>query len=129
VIPFNEAGDAESEHLVWSFKTREPDSDYDMTEIPAITQLIGNFPNPFNPYTTIQFSVAAELASAHVRLEIFNIRGQRVRTLVNDIKLPGHHSVVWDGRDDHGRSVGSGVYFYRLQAGDFSQTKRMLLLK
>jgi hypothetical protein len=94
-----------------------------------IFNLYQNFPNPFNPYTSIQFSVGAELATAHVMLEIFNIRGQRVRTLINEVKPSGLHKVVWDGRDDSGRSLGSGVYFYRMRSGDFAQTRRMVLLK
>jgi flagellar hook assembly protein FlgD len=102
---------------------------YDTLPEITITALHPNHPNPFNPYTTIRFSVGAGLASAHVSLDIFNIRGQRVRTLVSGYKQPGHHSVVWNGRDNDGRAVGSGVYFYRLQAGEFTETRRMLLLK
>jgi hypothetical protein len=121
-------------------------------EIPEIfeTALLGNFPNPFNPNTTINFTVGTGLDSAqvstivsyaghapleqphssvHVTLEIFNIRGQRVRTLVSGVKEPGHHSIVWDSTDGRGQSVSSGIYFYRLTAGDFVETRRMLLLK
>jgi hypothetical protein len=90
---------------------------------------LSNHPNPFNPYTTIEFSVVVGLAPTHVLLEVFNIRGQRVRTLISEYMPSGNHSVVWDGRDDSGRPVGSGVYLYRLQAGEISETRRMLLLK
>jgi hypothetical protein len=91
--------------------------------------LLANFPNPFNPNTTINFTVGAGLASTRVTLEIFNIRGQRVRTLISGMKEPGHHSIVWDSTDGRGQSVSSGIYFYRLTAGDFVETRRMLLLK
>jgi hypothetical protein len=115
--------------------------DDDLIDFP-VTALLGNFPNPFNPYTTIGFTVGAGFASiqsasnagvglvaTHVTLDIFNIRGQRVRTLVSGIKEPGHHSVTWDSTDDRGQSVSSGIYFYRLKVGDFVETQRMLLLK
>jgi len=89
-------------------------------------KLGNNFPNPFNPDTTIGFSLPQ---SGKVNLSIFNIKGQLVRTLVDE-KLPeGEHSIVWDGRDNGGRKAGSGVYFYRLTAGENVETKRMLLLK
>lgn len=88
--------------------------------------LTQNYPNPFNPVTSIQYSVVSPV---HTTLKIYNILGQEVRTLVNEVMEPGFHSVNWDGRDSQGAEVASGVYFYRLVAGDFSNTKRMLLLK
>ena len=94
----------------------------------AQTGLLSNFPNPFNPSTTIRFEVEG---SRFVNIEVFNIRGQRVRTLL-DGSLEfgaGRHSVEWDGTDDGGRSVGSGVYLYRMTAGEYSATKRMVLMK
>jgi hypothetical protein len=113
------------------------------------TSLIGNHPNPFNPETTIKFQVAADMfrqgmpppnttiaedalgyhSSTHVTIDVFNIRGQRVRGLVSGYLSPGMHSVVWDGRDDRGVQVGSGIYFYRMRAGEFVETRRMLLLR
>jgi flagellar hook assembly protein FlgD len=62
-------------------------------------------------------------------ITIYNIRGQRVRTLVDGYKVEGEHSVEWDGRDEAGNRVSSGVYFYRMRAGDISQTRRMVLMK
>ena len=88
--------------------------------------LFQNFPNPFNPTTTIQYAVAKE---SPVELLVFNVQGQKVRTLVRDSKSVGKYSVVWDGRDDHGRLVASGVYFYRLRVGGYLSVKKMLLLK
>ena len=99
---------------------------YDGTVIPTKTELHRNFPNPFNPETTIQFSV---INSGNVSIQIYNLRGQKIRTLLENNMDVGVHSVVWDGTDDSGRTVGSGVYFYQMQTTDFTDTKRMLLLK
>jgi hypothetical protein len=86
-----------------------------------------NRPNPFNPTTTIEFTVKER---ANVQLRIYNVAGQLVRVLVNDAKTPGEvHTATWDGRNDAGQSVSSGVYFYKLVAGSFVQTKKMVLLK
>ncbi len=93
---------------------------------PAEFALAPNFPNPFNPATTIRYQLAEAVP---VQLQIFNIRGQLVRTLVNRVQSPGFYSVQWDGRDDSGNPVASGKYIYRLQAGDFIQTRQMTLLK
>jgi flagellar hook assembly protein FlgD len=67
--------------------------------------------------------------TAHVSIDIYNIKGQKVRNLVNDEYSAGHHSVVWDGTDDAGRSVGSGVFLYRIVADEFTATKKMILIK
>jgi YVTN family beta-propeller protein len=85
-----------------------------------------NTPNPFNPTTTIRYSVASD---THVRLLIYDVAGRRVRTLVDGNKRPNMYKVVWDGTNDAGQSVATGVYFYRITAGKFVQTKKMLLLK
>ncbi len=93
---------------------------------PAQFELYHNYPNPFNPTTTIKFTLPR---AAKVRLEIFNILGQRVRTLVNG-KLPaGVRQVQWDGRNDAGQAMASGVYIYRLRAGNHIQSRKMLLLR
>ncbi len=94
--------------------------------IPADFELAQNFPNPFNPTTTIQYRLPAD---ATVTLDIYNNLGQKVRTLVDDFRSAGTHSVVWDGRNAAGSQVASGIYFYRVNAGTFSATRRMLLLK
>ncbi|MFH1891309.1 MAG: FlgD immunoglobulin-like domain containing protein [Candidatus Zixiibacteriota bacterium] len=85
-----------------------------------------NHPNPFNPTTHISFSLPTD---SYVKLAIYNIMGQRVSTLVDDYKQAGYHTVTWSGRNDSGASVASGVYFYRILAGDHSETKKMLLMK
>ncbi|MFC1614454.1 FlgD immunoglobulin-like domain containing protein, partial [Gemmatimonadota bacterium] len=96
--------------------------------LPKAFSLAQNVPNPFNPSTTINFDVPQE-TSVNVTLKIFNIRGRLVNTLVNDKRQSGTYSVFWDGTDDLGRQVPSGVYFYRMQAGNFIQTRKMVLLK
>jgi len=89
--------------------------------------LYDNFPNPFNPQTFLRYDVPQ---SAHVELKIFNIRGQLIRTLVDEIKPAGSYQATWDGRNDEGISQASGIYFYRLKAGDrFLKTKRMVMLR
>ncbi|MDZ7369799.1 MAG: Ig-like domain-containing protein [candidate division KSB1 bacterium] len=94
--------------------------------LPREFRLAQNYPNPFNPETTIRFDVPKE---AYVTLEVYNVLGQRVRTLFKEKMEAGYHSVVWDGKDDQGLRVSSGVYYYRLHAQEFSDTKKMLLLK
>jgi hypothetical protein len=84
-------------------------------------------PNPFNPVTTIRYDVPA--SGARVAIVVFDVTGRRVRTLVDGQKPAGSQSVVWDGRDDRGRGVASGIYFYRMTAGSFVQTRKMVLLK
>jgi len=87
---------------------------------------LSNYPNPFNPTTSIAFSLDE---AKHVTLEIYNIRGEKVRTLIGDEFSADHHKVVWNGTDDSGNSVSSGVYFYKMKAGDSEKTRKMVLLK
>lgn len=93
---------------------------------PVETRLYGNHPNPFNPVTAIRFSLKNQ---SRTRLAIYNVRGQMIRLLTNDTLPAGHHQVVWDGTDDRGNGVSSGVYLYRLEADGKSESRRMLLLK
>jgi hypothetical protein len=88
--------------------------------------LLQNYPNPFNPMTTIEYSIPTR---SHVTIEIFNVLGQKVRTLVDEIKSAGSYQIEWSGDDHSGRSVSTGVYLYRLKADDFVQMKKMLLLE
>jgi hypothetical protein len=97
------------------------------TEVEIVkTELKGNYPNPFNPQTIISFAVKDRTT---VRLEIYNLKGQLVRTLVNEWTDKGNHQVTWNGRDDNGNPVASGIYHYRMQAGDYKANRRMMLLK
>jgi len=92
--------------------------------------LLQNYPNPFNPSTTISFSVAGEEGSSvKVLLKIFDVRGRLVRDLVDGKMEPGFHTVGWDGRDEAGKRLGSGVYLYRLEVNGVCVTRKMNLLK
>ncbi|MCC7264760.1 MAG: choice-of-anchor D domain-containing protein [Candidatus Latescibacteria bacterium] len=100
------------------------------TPRPLQSALRANYPNPFNPSTQIPFAVGgAGTAPVPVRLEILDLLGQRVRTVVAGTLAPGNHRAAWDGRDQQGREVAAGVYCYRLQVGDYTQTRRLLLLR
>jgi predicted outer membrane repeat protein len=94
--------------------------------IPLITKLNQNYPNPFNPSTTINYSLKE---NSKVTLNIYNIKGQKVKQLVSHQRSAGQHSVVWNGTDDSGKSVSSGIYFYKLKAGDFQKVRKMILIK
>ncbi len=94
--------------------------------LPTTFALNQNYPNPFNPTTQISFALPE---ASDVRIDVYNVLGQQVRTLVNSRLAAGMHEVTWDGRSEGGSSVSSGVYFYRLAAGDFSETRKMLMVK
>ena len=89
-------------------------------------QIIGNYPNPFNPSTTISYNIAVE---GMAKLEVYNIKGQLVKTLVKEHKARGKHQAVWDGKDFRGKGVASGVFFVRLSSAGKSSTHKMLLKK
>ncbi|MGQ9811452.1 MAG: FlgD immunoglobulin-like domain containing protein, partial [bacterium] len=93
---------------------------------PQVFALKGNLPNPFVGSTTINYDLPVD---ARVKIEIFDVRGRLVRTLVDGIVLAGRRSEVWDGKDDKGVEVGAGIYFCRIHAGDWSATKAMALVK
>jgi hypothetical protein len=95
-------------------------------EAPSEFRLVQNYPNPFNPSTRFSFTLPIY---SRVDVAVFNMRGERVRTLYADYLLPGTHQAVWDGTNEHRQSVPSGVYFYRLKAQGFQQTRRMLLIR
>jgi len=105
-----------------------------ITDGPALPdkfELYQNRPNPFNPTTTIDFYITGSNngQAQQVTLEIYNIVGQKVNTLMNQPLSPGQYSVQWDGTDNNGRRTASGVYLYRLRVDSDSQTKKMVLLK
>ncbi|MCK4573237.1 MAG: T9SS type A sorting domain-containing protein, partial [candidate division Zixibacteria bacterium] len=85
-----------------------------------------NYPNPFNPDTRIDFDLPQ---SSRVALAVFNVLGRKVKTLINEQMPAGTHTVVWDGREDNGNPVASGVYLYRLETGSSVFTRKMMLLK
>jgi hypothetical protein len=119
---------------------RGPITGDDTNEQPAVYAglLAQNFPNPFNPSTTIRFEVpgrmdaagaAAEAAGRELSLAVYDVRGRLVKTLVAGILAPGPHSVVWDGTNNGGSRVTSGIYFYRISSGSWVETKKMVLLR
>ncbi len=85
-----------------------------------------NYPNPFNPTTTISFAMKN---SDRVNLNIYNVKGQKVKELANDVFEQGIHTLVWDGKDANNKSVASGIYYYQIKSGGYTQTKKMLLMK
>jgi flagellar hook assembly protein FlgD len=101
-------------------------TDADSNAIPAITELIGNYPNPFNPETVIKYGLKTD---TKVLLEIYNLRGQKVKTLINDSQSAGYHQITWNGRDKTGKQTASGVYFYIMKTDNFEKTRKMILLK
>jgi hypothetical protein len=111
--------------------------DGEIVNLPKVFALSQNYPNPFNPSTTIRYDVpveaggggVGETGSVPVRLVIYDVRGRLVRVLVDREREPGRYQVHWNGRDDLGRSASSGVYLYRIEAGDFVSTKKMVLVR
>jgi flagellar hook assembly protein FlgD len=85
-----------------------------------------NYPNPFNPTTTISYQLPV---SAEVELTIYNLLGQQIRKLVNTKQVAGSYQIEWNGRDDNGREVASGIYVYRIESAGFIQSKKMLLIR
>lgn len=126
----NEVGaDISTTGIYAAFTTNVPTGINDRGHSPLLPhefELGQNFPNPFNPATTISYALPERV---HVDLAIFNLLGQRVRTLRDETAAAGKYSVVWDGRDQTGRPVASGVYFYRLSSDKFVASRKMLLLK
>jgi hypothetical protein len=97
-------------------------------ELPKAFSLSQNSPNPFNPYTTIQYSIPGN-KEVSIRIKVYDIRGDIVKTLVDGESEPGKHSVTWNATDDEGKRISSGIYIYKLEAGSFTQTRKMLLLR
>ncbi len=94
--------------------------------VPLKYQLYNNYPNPFNPSTNIAFEIAQP---EFVSLKVFNINGELIRTVVNENLPAGRFENVWDGKDESGNQVSSGIYLYRLTAGKFDKSARMILMK
>ena len=121
-------------------KKGDPDKESDNIIIPANATLYANYPNPFNPTTTIKFVISGgrlteqeaplfHINNIPVTIDIFNIKGQKICNLVNGTFSAGEYNVVWNGKDDNGVSVGCGIYFYRMNTAGFSATKKMVLIK
>jgi flagellar hook assembly protein FlgD len=97
-----------------------------LSEIPNDFILRQNYPNPFNPSTTIHYSLAK---SSFVKLTIYNLLGQKIRTLQNAFQQAGEYSLVWDATDERNITVSSGTYFYRLEAHNLTMQKKMILVR
>lgn len=98
----------------------------DDNALQTITALKGNFPNPFNPTTEIAYSLKE---TGKVKIEIYNLKGQLVKTLVNDTMPQGEHRITWNGKDQRGNGVASGIYMYRMETPSYTKTKKMMLMK
>ncbi len=94
--------------------------------VPGEFALGQNYPNPFNPSTTLEYSIPVR---SNVEIAIFNILGQQVATVVNDMHEAGSHRATWNGKDSFGKPVASGIYFYQMRAGSFEKVKKMMLMK
>ncbi len=92
----------------------------------AATALLDNYPNPFHPSTTISYNLKTK---APVLIEVYNLKGQKVRTLISETKAAGTHSTLWNGTDENSQPVASGVYLYRMTADGYSSTRKMMLMK
>ena len=96
------------------------------TSLPEQKKLDQNYPNPFNPITIISYEIPR---GEFVELNIFNLRGNKITTLVNEFQNPGIKSYQWNGTNDNGNSVSAGVYIYTIQAGNYLESKKMIFLK
>ncbi|MDA3812686.1 MAG: T9SS type A sorting domain-containing protein, partial [Candidatus Cloacimonetes bacterium] len=92
----------------------------------SATQLNSNYPNPFNPVTNIAYSIKE---TGNVTIEVYNLKGQLVKMLINDVKETGDYTTIWDGTDSCNNPVSSGVYFYKMKSGNYTETKKMILMK
>jgi hypothetical protein len=110
----------------WSVDAEVDHVGADPNLIPLVTSLEGNYPNPFNPETTISFGLHKD---QDVEISVYNIKGEKVRTLVSGELEAGMHNITWYGKDDSGKKVASGVYFYKMKADKFVQTRKMILMK
>jgi hypothetical protein len=95
-------------------------------EVPNKFELAQNYPNPFNPTTTIKFNIAK---TSNVSIKIYDLTGKLVNTIVNQKMNPGKYDVKWTSTNSEGKFVASGVYFYRIETGEFTDTKKMILVK
>jgi hypothetical protein len=114
------------DYIVRSTGRYQPDDVTDDEPLPEGARLYSNYPNPFNPTTTISFELPV---ASHVKLEIYNLMGQKVVTLIDGRQAEGRHEVIWNGLDQDGNGVASGVYFYRLTNANHAVTKKMVLLR
>ena len=116
-------------YTAWDFDAEEPVTSIDNAGdgiVVRTTSLHENYPNPFNPSTTLTFELPKQL---EVELVIFDVLGRKVNTLVKGVQRPGVHQVIWNGADERGVPVSSGVYFYRLTTENYAKTLKMVLMR
>lgn len=124
----NQANPSDTASLTFTFSTLPISVQEKTLPVTGNYQLFPNYPNPFNPETTIPFEIGG-FQSVRAKLTIYNIIGQRVAIPLNQVLSPGIYEVSWDSRDNSGRPVSSGMYFYELSAGNFRMMGKMILLK
>jgi hypothetical protein len=110
----------------FQFSSSPLTTDENIDQIPTRLAPEQNFPNPFNPVTTLRYTVPEQEL---VNISVYDMRGNLVKKMVNTSQSPGIKTVRWDATDSQGNTVSAGVYLYKIQAGTFSQTKKMILLK
>ena len=98
----------------------------DVTVIPEKFTLHQNYPNPFNPVTTLRYNLPK---NGHGNITIYDMLGRKVKTLINQNQDAGYRSVLWNATNDYGKPVSAGIYLYQIQAGEYLQTNKMVLLK
>ena len=115
-----------TEFSVWAFTHSASVTDVDDDQLPAASLLYQNYPNPFNPVTQIRYGLKE---SCHVKLTVYDVLGRKVSVLVNEVQKSGYRTVTWNGQDQSGNRVVSGMYFCRLVAGEYTSTRKMILLR
>jgi hypothetical protein len=121
-----EHGSLTRDYIIRAVGRYQPDYDAIAGQMPAQFQLYRNFPNPFNPATTIMYDLPE---ATHAKVDVYNVLGQHITTLVDRLHQAGHHQTVWNGRDSDDHPVASGIYIYRLVTDDFTDSRKMALLK
>ena len=94
--------------------------------MPGRYSLLQNYPNPFNPTTTLRYNLPE---NSHVTITIYDMLGRKVKTLINETQYSGYRSIIWDAIGNNGERASAGIYLYQIQAGEYMQTKKMVLLK
>jgi len=127
IATYNSSSNTNS-YSVYSLGTYSPPPgvSQNLSTLPKRLSVAQNYPNPFNPSTIIQYSIPVQ---SHVTVQVFNIKGQLVRSLVNENKPSGSYNIQWDGNSDSGGKVSSGVYFYSVKSGDQELTRKMVMIK
>jgi hypothetical protein len=114
-------------YLIRAYVSYKTTGNNDVIELlPTSYALDQNYPNPFNPSTIITYTLPE---MTNVRIKIYDALGREVRSLLDEVKSAGKHNILWDGRDNSGNRVSSGTYFYQIIAGDFVQTRKMVMVK